>query len=75
MVELSIRRFHPLLLKTPNRLEDAHREHRAIYEAVGARDGEAAERLARAHIANAKEVVLKAMTGTAAGDRHGAVQA
>ena len=66
MVRLSIRHFHPLLLKTENRLEDAYREHRGIYEAVAAHDAEAAERVARAHIANAKDIVLKVMTQDAA---------
>ena len=72
LVTLSIRRFHPLLLNTPRRLEDAHREHGAILDTIVAHDGEAAERLARTHIVNAKEIVLKAMTQ---GERRGAVQA
>jgi DNA-binding GntR family transcriptional regulator len=71
VVRLSIRHFHPLLLKTPHRLEAAYREHRAIYEAIAAHDAAAAERLARAHIANAKEIVLKMM---AQGDGDAAVQ-
>jgi len=71
VVRLSIRQFHPLLLKTEHRLEDAYREHRSIFEAIAAHDGEAAERLARTHISNAKEIVLKVM---AQGDRDGAVQ-
>ena len=66
VVRLSIRHFHPLLLKTENRLEDAYREHRGIYEAIAAHDAEAAERFARAHIANAKDIVLKVMTQDAA---------
>jgi DNA-binding GntR family transcriptional regulator len=71
VVRLSIRHFHPLLLRTDHRLEHAYREHRAIYDAIRTHDGEGAERLARAHIANAKEIVLKVM---AEGDGHGAVQ-
>jgi len=62
VVRLSIRHFHPLLLRTERRLEDAYREHRAIFEAIAAHDVEAAEGLARAHIASAKEIVLKVMT-------------
>jgi len=62
VVRLSIRHFHPLLLRTANRLEDALREHRAIFDAIAARDEPAAERLARAHIANAKEIVLNVMS-------------
>lgn len=72
VVRLSIRHFHPLLLKTERRLEEAHREHRGIFEAIVARDGGRAEVLARAHIANAKDIVLKARTQ---GEPVGAVQA
>jgi DNA-binding GntR family transcriptional regulator len=72
LVRLSIRRFHPLLLKTPRRLEAAFREHREIHEAIAAGDGQRAERLARAHIANAKAIVVRVM---AEGHRDGAVQA
>jgi DNA-binding GntR family transcriptional regulator len=68
VVLLSIRQFHPLLLKTARRLEDAYREHRGIFEAIAARDGEAAERLARAHIKNAKMIVLGVMAVRAAAE-------
>jgi DNA-binding GntR family transcriptional regulator len=61
VVRLSIQRFHPLLLRTERRLQDAYREHRGIYEAIAGGDGETAERLARAHIANAKAIVLAVM--------------
>ena len=71
VVRLSIRHFHPLLLRTEHRLENAYREHRAIYDAIRTHDGDAAERLARIHIANAKEIVLKTMTQ---GGANGAVQ-
>jgi DNA-binding GntR family transcriptional regulator len=71
VVRLSIRHFHPLLLRTEHRLEHAYREHRAIHDAIRTHDGDAAERLARAHIANAKEIVLKVM---AHGEGNGAVQ-
>ena len=72
VVRLSIRHFHPLLLRTANRLEDALREHRAVFAAIAARDEPGAERLARAHIVNAKEIVLKVMSQE--GRRDGAVQ-
>jgi DNA-binding GntR family transcriptional regulator len=71
VVRLSIRHFHPLLLRTPHRLEDALREHRAIFAALVARDEIEAERLARAHIATAKEIVVKLL---GEGERDGAVQ-
>ena len=72
VVRLSIRYFHPLLLRTAHRLDDALREHRAIFEAIAAHDGVEAERLARIHIANAREIVLKVLRE---GERDGAVQA
>ena len=62
VVRLSIQRFHPVLLTTPNRLTDAWEEHLAIFEAIRVHDAEAAERLARVHIVNAKEIVLKAIS-------------
>jgi len=62
VVRLSIQRFHPVLLTTPNRLADAYREHREIFEAIRVHDPYASERLARAHIANAKEIVLKVIS-------------
>lgn len=71
VVRLSIRHFHPLLLRTEHRLEHAYAEHRAIYDAIRTHDAEGAERLARAHIASAKEIVLKTMTQET---RRGAVQ-
>ena len=72
LVRLSIQRFHPVLLRTPHRLADADREHRGIHAAIVAGDGERAELLARAHIAGAKEIVVKAI---AQGGTDGAVQA
>jgi DNA-binding GntR family transcriptional regulator len=71
VVRLSIRHFHPLLLRTERRPETAHREHRRILDAIAAHDAEAAEREARAHIVNAREIVLKQLTQ---GARDAAVQ-
>lgn len=68
VIRLSIQRFHPVLLTTPNRLVEAHREHREVFEAIQARDPEAAERLARAHIARAREIVLKVIPGAQVAD-------
>ncbi|MBI4607724.1 MAG: GntR family transcriptional regulator [Candidatus Rokubacteria bacterium] len=62
VVRLSIQRFHPVLLTTPNRLAAAYREHREIFEAIRVHDPETSERVARAHIASAKEIVLKAIS-------------
>lgn len=56
-IRLSIQRFHPLLLTTENRLNNAFREHLAVFRAIQAKDSGQAERLARLHIANAKEIV------------------
>lgn len=72
VVRQSIQHFHPLLLKTERRLEAAYAEHRAIFEAIAARDDARAERLARAHIENARAIVQRTL---ARGDRDGALQA
>jgi len=72
IVRQSIQRFHPLLLRTERRLEAANDEHRGIHEAIAGRRAEEAERRARAHIVNARAIVLRVM---AEGGRHGAVQA
>jgi DNA-binding GntR family transcriptional regulator len=58
-VSLSIQRFHPLLLTVPGRLRDALVEHKNVCKALEARDCDSAERMARLHIANAKEIVIK----------------
>ena len=71
VVRLSIQRFHPVLLTTSQRLAHAYREHRDIFDAIAAHDAPSAERLARAHIAAAKEIVLKVISR---GGAHGAVQ-
>jgi DNA-binding GntR family transcriptional regulator len=44
----------------PDRVEPAIREHRAIMEAVLARDGETAERLAREHTQHALQAQIRA---------------
>jgi len=71
VVRLSIQRFHPVLLTTSQRLAHAYREHRDIFDAIAARDAPSAERLARAHIVAAKEIVL---TMISRGVARGAVQ-
>jgi DNA-binding GntR family transcriptional regulator len=58
-VRPSIQRFHPVLLNTPNRLKSAFQEHVAVFKAIRARDPQAAERLARLHIVNAREIVIE----------------
>jgi DNA-binding GntR family transcriptional regulator len=75
VVGLSVRHFHPLLLGTAGRLEAAYREHRGILDAIARRDPEAAERQARAHIANARAIVLRVMADGAGSERDAAVQA
>jgi len=42
-------------------LTDAYREHRDIFEATARHDPAMAARLARAHIASAKAIVLRVM--------------
>jgi DNA-binding GntR family transcriptional regulator len=75
VVGLSVRHFHPLLLRTPRRLEEAYREHRRIFEAIARRDPEGAEREARAHIASARAIVLRVMADGAGSQADAAVQA
>ena len=58
-VRLSIQRFHPVLLTTPDRLRNAFQEHMAIFNAIRRRDPEAAERLGRLHIVNARDIVVR----------------
>jgi DNA-binding GntR family transcriptional regulator len=48
-------------LRVAGRFETAHAEHLAIAAAISARDVEAAERAARAHIRNAQRARLKLM--------------
>ncbi len=72
VVRLSIRHFHPLLLRTERRLGQAYLEHRQIFDAIATHDAEAAEREARGHIASAREIVLKLVPQ---GARNAAVQA
>jgi DNA-binding GntR family transcriptional regulator len=48
-------------LKVKGRFDTAHAEHLAIVSAIAARDGEAAEQAARAHIRNAQRARLKLM--------------
>lgn len=54
----------PTLLTRGGRAEQAHAEHRAILDAVGARDGDAAEDAARAHARAAQKHRLAWMVGT-----------
>jgi len=58
-VRLSIQRFHPVLLTTPDRLRTAFQEHLDIFKAIKRRDPKTAEALARVHIANAREIVVR----------------
>lgn len=58
-ISTQARVFQPTLLASADdvadRLTSAAREHRAIYEAIRARDPKAAERAARTHVANARK--------------------
>jgi DNA-binding GntR family transcriptional regulator len=58
-IRLSIQRFHPLLLSTQDRLKKAFREHDEIFGAIRSRDPNTAERLARRHIASARDIIIK----------------
>ncbi len=53
-----VRRYRRASYEDPKRAEAATREHRAIYEAVAARDGELAEELVKRHVGNAKASII-----------------
>jgi DNA-binding GntR family transcriptional regulator len=57
-LEDSIGRFQRLTLLTPGRIDHAMSEHRAIAAAIRAHDGEAAERIARDHMHEARHARL-----------------
>jgi DNA-binding GntR family transcriptional regulator len=44
--------------RSPTRVAEAHREHKALVDAIAAHDADAAEKLARRHIQAAQRVVL-----------------
>ncbi|MCU0486136.1 MAG: GntR family transcriptional regulator [Anaerolineales bacterium] len=51
----------------PERTTDALEEHRALYEAIAARDGNQAEQIARQHVRNALRAQIKAQRMSAPG--------
>ncbi len=53
-----VRRYRRASYEDPKRAEAATREHRAIYEAAAARDGELAEELVKRHVGNAKASII-----------------
>jgi DNA-binding GntR family transcriptional regulator len=57
-IRLSIQRFHSLLLSTQDRLKKAFREHDEIFRAIRSHDPDTAERLARRHIASARDIII-----------------
>ncbi len=54
-----IKKYRRLSIQDPERAKKAVEEHRGIYEALAARNGELAEKLASEHIANARDNILK----------------
>ncbi len=54
-----IKKYRRLSIQDPERAKKAVQEHRGIYEALAAHDGELAERLAAEHIGNARDNILK----------------
>ncbi len=53
-----------MLLTTPDRLNKAFQEHVTIFKAIKSKDSIAAERLARLHIVNAREIVIGLSTNS-----------
>ncbi|GFN21747.1 GntR family transcriptional regulator [Thermanaeromonas sp. C210] len=56
-----IQRFRTTSLATPGRMKEALEEHKALVEAITARDVELAQRLAQEHIENAENRLMEAM--------------
>ena len=63
-VEHAVRRLPATTLVHPGRSEEVLAEHDAIARAVQARDGDAAEREARAHMRRAREIRLAVLIGS-----------
>lgn len=62
-VEHAVRRLPASTLGYKDRAEEAVAEHDAVVRAIEARDGETAERSARAHMRRAREIRLAVMLG------------
>jgi DNA-binding GntR family transcriptional regulator len=62
-VEHAVRRLPATTLTHPGRAEEVLAEHDAVARAVSRRDGEAAEREARAHMRRAREIRLAVLLG------------
>nr|WP_179665469.1 GntR family transcriptional regulator [Nocardioides panaciterrulae] len=62
-VEHAVRRMPFSTLSHPGRADEAVCEHEAVTRAIEARDGEAAERLARAHMRRAREIRVAVLLG------------
>lgn len=58
LFRMHVRRIYCCSTKLPERAPQSLREHREILEALRNRDAEAAERLARHHVRQAKEAIL-----------------
>ncbi len=56
-----IQRFRTTSLATPGRMKEALEEHKALVEAITARDVELARRLAEEHIENAENRLMEAL--------------
>jgi DNA-binding GntR family transcriptional regulator len=63
--------FRNLTLRVPGRAAVSARGHAAIYEAIRARDGNAAERLMRAHIDDARQALVRQVGDVRAGEAPG----
>lgn len=58
-----IKSYRKLSLNVPGRLEISVKEHREIYEAIAARNGELADSLTSIHVKRALDNILKAFDG------------
>jgi DNA-binding GntR family transcriptional regulator len=55
-LQVSVQRFQRSTLRYPGRLEQARQEHTALLEAIVARRGDDAERIAREHMQHVRDI-------------------
>ena len=54
-----VQKFRRLSIEQAGRAETSVREHRAIYEAIAAKDADLAERLMNEHVGNAMQTIIE----------------
>ena len=54
-----MQKFRRLSIEQSGRAETSVKEHRAIYEAIAAKDADLAERLMNEHVGNAMQTIIE----------------